>query len=45
MYQMLCRNRVKDYRKWREIFDSHSEAQQEAGLLLTNMWQDVAEGS
>lgn len=41
MALMLCRNRVKDYEKWKAIFDSHLEAQRNSGLHLTNMWRSV----
>ena len=37
---LLCRNRVKDYDAWKEIFDSHSNAQNGSGLKLTNMWRE-----
>lgn len=41
MTYMLCRNRVKDYAKWKAVFDSHAEAQQDSGLRLVNMWRSV----
>jgi hypothetical protein len=37
---LLCRNRVKDYDVWKEVFDSHSNTQNYSGLELTNMWRE-----
>jgi hypothetical protein len=39
MIQLLCRNAVKDYAKWREVFDFDASAHREAGLKLQNIWQ------
>lgn len=39
--QMLCRNKVADYAKWKSAFDSHAEAQQEAGLKLEHLWRSL----
>lgn len=41
MTYMLVRNRVKDYAKWKAVFDSHSEAQKAAGLRLVKLWRDI----
>lgn len=41
MTYMLCRNRVKDYAKWRAVFDSHTEAHRETGFRLVNMWRSM----
>ena len=41
MLYLLCRNRVTDYAKWREIFDSHAEAHRAAGLHLKQIWQTI----
>ena len=41
MIVMLCRNRVRDFDEWKEVFDSHLEAQGDAGLRLIDMWRDV----
>ena len=38
---MLCRNRVTDFAKWKEVFDSHAEAQRAAGLTLVHFWRTV----
>jgi hypothetical protein len=43
MIQMLCRNRVEDYTRWKKIFDSHASAHRAAGLELTHLWRDVAD--
>jgi hypothetical protein len=41
MRYMLCRNRVADYTKWRNIFDSHTEAHREAELRLRHLWRNI----
>lgn len=41
MIALLCRNLVKDFDKWKSIFDSHTPAAREAGLLLLNMWRSI----
>jgi hypothetical protein len=41
MLRMLCRNKVADFAKWKAAFDSHAEAQEEAGLRLEQMWRNV----
>lgn len=38
---MLCRNRVKDFKKWKAIFDSHCEAHKDEGMKLVKMWRAV----
>ena len=43
MQVMLCRNRVKDFPKWKKIFDSHAKAHREAGLFLLDFWRDIEE--
>jgi hypothetical protein len=40
---MLCRNRVADYQRWREVFDSHASAQREAGMRVLHVWRSVDE--
>jgi len=40
---MLCRNRVTDFAKWKEVFDSHAEAHRAAGLTLVHFWHTVDE--
>jgi hypothetical protein len=29
---LLCRNRVRDFRRWKRVFDSHANAHRRAGL-------------
>ena len=41
MIQMLCRNRVKDFDRWKAVFDSHSDAHRDHGLRLLNLWRDI----
>jgi hypothetical protein len=43
MTYMLCRNRVTDFTKWKDAFDSHAPAHREAGLRLANLWRSVEE--
>ena len=41
MIHMLCRNRVRDFAKWKRVFDSHAQAHRGAGLTLTQLWRSV----
>lgn len=41
MVALLCRNLVEDYTKWKSVFDSHTAAHREAGLLLLHLWRSV----
>ena len=41
MFAMLVRNQVEDYSRWKSVFDSQDSAAREAGLILTDLWQDV----
>ena len=41
MTYLICRNRVVDFARWKQVFDSHSAAQREAGLVLERLWQSV----
>ena len=43
MKQMLCRNRVSDFAKWKAVFDSHMAAHQDVGLKLVKMWRQLEE--
>jgi hypothetical protein len=45
MMVMLCRNRVADFAKWKEVFDSHAPAHRDAGLLLQGIWRGVEESN
>lgn len=40
---MLCRSRVKDYKIWKAVFDSHEQAHRDAGLKLANIWRSIEE--
>ena len=40
MQYMLCRNRVRDYEKWRAVFNADADAHREAGLILANIWRE-----
>ncbi len=39
MAYILCMNKLKDYGKWRTIFDSHKEAHIKAGFHLESIWR------
>jgi hypothetical protein len=39
MDYMLCRNRVRNFARWKRVFDSHAEAHRAAGLKLVHLWQ------
>jgi hypothetical protein len=41
MTYMLCRNRVRDFARWKAVFASHQEAHQNAGLRLASLWRSV----
>src|SRR3974390_1138386 len=41
MTQMLCRNRVKDFAQWKNVFASHKGAHLAAGLQLVRLWRSV----
>lgn len=43
MTYMLCRNRIPDFDKWREVFKSHRTAHEAAGLRLAHVWRKVDE--
>lgn len=40
MNHMLCRNRVRNFDQWKQVFDSHADAHRRAGLKLVHLWQD-----
>jgi len=37
----FCRNKVADFEKWKAVFDSHTQAHREAGLILQHLWQNI----
>ena len=43
MTHLLCRNRVKDFSRWRVVFASHEAAHLKAGLRL--VWVGVEEAN
>ncbi len=43
MTELLCRNRVSDFSKWKTVFDSHAQAHRDAGLYLKNLWRGADE--
>ncbi len=42
MTNLLCRNRVSEFSKWKAVFTSHAQAHRDAGLELRCLWR--AEG-
>ncbi len=38
MLLLLCRNRVADFPRWKQVFDSHAQAHRAAGLHLRDLW-------
>ena len=41
MNYMLCRNRVRNFDRWKLVFDSHADAHRAAGLKLVHVWQEM----
>ena len=41
MTYMLCRNRVADYSRWKNVFASRAAAHRDAGLRLIHLWRTV----
>ena len=41
MVHLLCRNKVADFERWHEVFVSHRDAHQKAGLWLEQLWRDA----
>ncbi|MHC4923315.1 MAG: hypothetical protein ACYTG4_04465 [Planctomycetota bacterium] len=39
MLQMLVRNRVADYDKWKAVFDAQESRNIDAGLTLAKLWR------
>jgi hypothetical protein len=38
---MLARNRVSDFDRWKQVFDSQTERAQAAGLNLVHLWRSM----
>ncbi len=41
MTYLLCRHKVADFSAWKRVFDSHAEAQREAGLIVEKVVRNV----
>ena len=41
MHHLFCRNKVADFAQWKEVFDSHAQAQREAGLHVKHVWRGL----
>ncbi|MFH5833692.1 hypothetical protein ACG2F4_06355 [Halalkalibaculum sp. DA3122] len=41
--EVLVRHKVEDFVRWREVFESHKNAQREAGMQLKKLWRNVDE--
>jgi hypothetical protein len=39
MDYMLCRNRVRDFERWKRVFDRQADAHRAAGLRLLHLWR------
>ena len=40
---LLVRNKVKDFDRWKRVFDSQDKSARAAGLVLIQMWRSVDE--
>lgn len=40
---LLVRHEVVDFVRWREVFETHREAQEAAGMELLHLWRNVDE--
>ena len=38
---MIVRNRVKDFEKWKAVFDEESDSSEAYGLKLENLWRSI----
>jgi len=45
MTAMLCWNKVRDFGRWKRIFDAHAADHEQAGLTLTHIWREVEDPS
>jgi hypothetical protein len=45
MVYMICRNRVANFPKWKQVIDTHAGAHREAGLSLLHLWRDLEDSS
>ena len=43
MTHLLCRNRVRDYDRWKAVFDANRADCDAAGLRLVRLWRELTE--
>jgi hypothetical protein len=43
MHYLLVKHRVADFARWNAVFESHAEAQRNAGLHLLQLLRDTSE--
>ena len=43
MHYLLVRHRVVDFARWHAVFEGHSQAQKDAGLLLLHLLRDTTD--
>lgn len=43
MFYLLCKHKVADFTQWYRVFESHAEAQREAGLHLLHVLRDTTD--
>ena len=41
MAYMLARQKVSDFSRWRQVFDSHSTAQRQSGLVVEKVLRNM----
>lgn len=41
MFYLLARQRVADFDRWKAVFDSHADAQRDAGLILERVVRNL----
>ena len=41
MHYLIVRHKVADFSKWKDVFDSHSASQQEAGLRVEKVLRNI----
>ena len=39
--QLLCRNDVENFDRWKEVLDADHEARMHAGLSVLQLWRDA----
>jgi hypothetical protein len=38
---MLCSHKLKDFARWKNLFDSHADRHRAAGMKLAKMWREI----